>query len=214
MEIGMETLIVSNLVLWVLVVALSFVVFALSRQIGVLHERIAPAGALTLSGGLAPGERVPQMGLRTLDGSSRDLTDSARNGRGLLLFFLSPVCPVCKSLLPVILKIAREERGWLDVVFASDGDQRQDHDAYVETHGLESFPYVLSQQLGIALKVAKLPYAALVEADGTLVSKGIVNSREHVESLFEARRLGTPDIDQYLRAVHPVEEEARASAGE
>jgi hypothetical protein len=45
----MEALIVSNVVLWLLVIALGVVVYALTRQIGVLHERVAPAGALTLS---------------------------------------------------------------------------------------------------------------------------------------------------------------------
>ena len=41
-----ETLVISNIVLWVLVVILSLLVFALTRQIGILHERVAPAGAL------------------------------------------------------------------------------------------------------------------------------------------------------------------------
>ena len=102
-----------------------------------------------------------------------------------------------------------DERGWLDVVFASDGNQEQDHAAYVKEHGLEAFPYVMSQPLGLTFQVAKLPYAALVDERGTLVAKGIVNSREHVESLFEARRLAAPDIDHYLKSVR---ESANGSA--
>src|SRR5262245_43646093 len=43
----LEALLISNIVLWVIVVVLAAVVVALVRQIGVLHERIAPAGALT-----------------------------------------------------------------------------------------------------------------------------------------------------------------------
>ncbi len=41
-----QALLVSNAVLWVVVVLLGCVVAALARQIGVLHERVAPAGAL------------------------------------------------------------------------------------------------------------------------------------------------------------------------
>ncbi len=37
-----DPLLVSNALLWVLVVGLALVVLALARQIGVLHERIAP----------------------------------------------------------------------------------------------------------------------------------------------------------------------------
>ena len=39
-------LLVSNLVLWVLVIVLALIVLALARQVGILHERVAPAGAL------------------------------------------------------------------------------------------------------------------------------------------------------------------------
>ena len=41
-----EALVISNIVLWVLVIALALLVFALTRQVGILHERVAPAGAL------------------------------------------------------------------------------------------------------------------------------------------------------------------------
>src|SRR5262245_57818045 len=50
---------VSYIVLWVLVAVLSLVVLALVRQIGVLHDRIAPTGALMLAKGLTVGEPAP-----------------------------------------------------------------------------------------------------------------------------------------------------------
>src|SRR4029077_9228006 len=45
-------LLVSNAVLWILVIGLAIVIIALVRQIGLLHERIAPVGALMLAKGL------------------------------------------------------------------------------------------------------------------------------------------------------------------
>ena len=196
----MEALIVSNVVLWVLVIGLAFVVFALTRQIGVLHERVAPAGALTLSGGVKAGETPPALSLMTLDDSTLKLDSFAARGRGVLLFFLSPTCPLCRSLLPVVAKIAKEERKWLDVVFASDGGSRAEHAAYVADRQIESFPYVISQELGVAFQVGKLPYAALLDESGVLVAKGLVNSREHLESLFEAKRLGVASVNEYMSA--------------
>ncbi len=194
----MDALLVSNVVLWLVVVALGLVVLALTRQIGVLHERVAPAGALTLSGGVKPGESVPPMSLPTLSGGNIDLESFAARKRGLLIFFLSPTCPVCKSLLPVVTRIAKEERQWLDLLFASDGATKAEHEAYVADRNLESFPYVVSQQLGMALQVSKLPYAALVDESGVLVAKGLVNTREHIESLFEAKRLGVANINEFM----------------
>jgi methylamine dehydrogenase accessory protein MauD len=183
-----------------LLIALAFVVLALTRQIGVLHERIAPAGALTLSGGIKAGESVPDLELDALGGERIKLRSFAAAGRGVLVFFLSPTCPVCKSLIPVVTRIAKEERGWLDLLFASDGGTRAEHEAYVADRGLSSFPYVLSQPLGMALQVGKLPYAALIDEHGVLVAKGLVNTREHLESLLEARRLGVASINDFMRA--------------
>lgn len=55
----MTALAISNVVLWIVVLALLVVVFALTRQIGLLHERIAPAGALMINRGLTVGEQAP-----------------------------------------------------------------------------------------------------------------------------------------------------------
>ena len=44
----MDALIISNFLLWGVVLCLVLVILALSRQIGVLYERVAPMGALTI----------------------------------------------------------------------------------------------------------------------------------------------------------------------
>jgi len=205
----MEALLVSNVVLWLVVIALAVVVVALTRQIGVLHERVAPAGALTLSGGVKAGESVPDLELAAVSGESLRLRSFAERGRGVLVFFLSPTCPLCKMLLPVVTRIAREEKSWLDLAFASDGATLPEHRAYVAERGIDGFPYVVSQELGMAFQVGKLPYAALIDESGVLVAKGLVNTREHLESLLEARRLGVSSINEFMRAAAQNESEVK-----
>jgi methylamine dehydrogenase accessory protein MauD len=90
-------LLVSTLVLWVAVAVLAVVVFALVRQIGVLHQRIAPVGALMIGGGPKIGEAVPVLELEDLAGSSLRIGGENTSGRSTLLFFLSPTCPICES---------------------------------------------------------------------------------------------------------------------
>ena len=51
-----SALIISNIILWVIVIALALVVLALARQVGILHERVAPAGALQPTSGPKVGE--------------------------------------------------------------------------------------------------------------------------------------------------------------
>ena len=64
----MDALVVSHWVLWGLVLTLSGVVLALLRQVGVLHERIAPAGALVGGERPAVGERAPVLEVEDWDG--------------------------------------------------------------------------------------------------------------------------------------------------
>ncbi len=194
----MDTLLVSHLILWGVVILLCAVVAALARQIGVLHERIAPAGALTLGKGPEPGEAVAPLVLPRLDGGEVTIGGGRADGRSTLVFFLSPSCPVCKTLLPAVLSIRRSERHWLEVVFASDGDPDAQQ-AFVRTSQIGDAPYVVSTELGLRFKVPRLPFATLLDGQGILRARGLVNTREHLESLFEAQALGTPTVQDYLK---------------
>lgn len=193
----MTALAISNAVLWVLVLALSGVVLALVRQVGVLHERIAPAGALMLNRGPAVGEPAPQIEVADLEGHAYQLGRARPDGRSTLLLFVSPSCPVCKSLLPAVKSSRKDERGWMDVILASDGDAREQRE-FVRAQGLDGIPYVVSAALGLAYQVSRLPFAALLDEHGILRARGLVNSREHLESLFEAKRLGVASLQEYF----------------
>ena len=89
----MSALAISNAVLWVLVLVLTAVVLALVRQLGVLHERIAPAGALMLNRGPAVGEPAPLMEVADLEGQAHQLGSARADGRSTLLLFVSPELP-------------------------------------------------------------------------------------------------------------------------
>jgi methylamine dehydrogenase accessory protein MauD len=193
----MSALAISNIVLWVIVASLLVVVLALMRQLGVLHERIAPVGALMLNRGLAVGDKAPVLEVPALNGASVRIGEIRADGKSLLLLFVSPTCPVCKSLLPVVKSSGRDERGWLDIVLASDGDLEEQR-AFASSHNLDAAAYVLSAPLGITYQVSRLPFAALIDEAGILRARGLVNSREHLESLFEAKRLGVASLQQYF----------------
>jgi methylamine dehydrogenase accessory protein MauD len=192
-----RALVVSNLVLWVAVVALAALVVALMRQLGVLYERIAPAGALVAGAAPRVGERAPVVTVADLGGSPATLGGPSPDGRSTLLFFLSPTCPVCKTLLPVVRQIARAEARALRVLYASDGP-REEHLAFAREQAFDEREYLLGAALGLAYRVAKLPYAVLVDAAGVVRAEGLVNTREHVESLFEAMERGVASLDEYL----------------
>ena len=197
----MDLLLVSNIVLWIGFLAMVVVNLALARQIGVLYERVAPAGALMMNRKLEVGTRAPELAVPVLDGGV--LQVGTVSGKSQLLFFLSPDCPVCNELTPVLKSAAKAESDWLDVVLASDGEQ--DHRSYIERKGLQGFPYVLSELLGKTYGVAKLPYAVLIDEAGIIASMGIINSREHLESLFEAKERKVASIQEYMNRKQAVQ---------
>lgn len=191
------SLVIAVIIQWVLLIGLCALVLLLFRQVGMLHERLGPAGALTLPGGLSAGDTMPPMAMVAIDSSPVMVGGAQPDGKAILLFFLSPTCPVCKSLLPALRALAREHEANSRFVLASDGDEDLQR-RMVADEGLQSMPLVLSTELGRKLGVSRLPYAALVGADGVLIAKGLVNSREHLDSLFEARVLNSPSLQDYL----------------
>jgi methylamine dehydrogenase accessory protein MauD len=185
----------SVVLLWIVVVVLAFVVYALTRQIGVLYERVAPAGALMIGRGVTVGEAAPVVRATTLAGASTMVGALSPDGRASLVLFVSPTCPVCKTLLPAVRSLAKDSSP--RILLAGDGPAAE-HEAFAREQRLDLDAYVLSTQLGMTWQIAKLPYAVLVGADGVVRSHGLVNSREHLESLVEAFESGIPTIQDWL----------------
>ncbi|MGO1075284.1 methylamine dehydrogenase accessory protein MauD [Inquilinus sp. CA228] len=197
----MTLMIFALALLWVVVLGLIVALFALSRQIGVLYERITPLGALVNDSGPKIGDVSPRFALENLNGG--EVVIGPRPGRSTLVFFLSPTCPICKKLLPVLRSVREAERPWLDVVLASDGEEDRQR-RFIQTAGLTGFPYVNSTELGLAYRVSRLPFAVLLGEDGTVLSKGLVNSREQLESLFNAKEMGVASIQDFLDGYAPA----------
>ena len=191
----MTALVIANIVLWIAVLALLFGLYALARQVGILYERVAPMGALMIDAGPRVGQPLSPFALQDVRGTA--VTVGGTQSASTLLFFLSPTCPVCKKLIPVLKSIRASEGNWLRVVLASDGEQPE-HLAFLRQAGLGEFDYVLSRELGMHLQIGKLPYAVLLDQQGTLRAKGLVNSREQLESLFTAMDMNVASVQQFL----------------
>lgn len=201
-----EVLVISNVILWLVVIALAFVVLALARQVGILHERVAPAGALMPTSGPKVGELTEALSLTDLKNAPLTIGGANPDGLHTMVMFISPTCPVCKSLVPTAKSLAGTERKRMRLIFASDGDRIEQHQAYASDLSLDQYHYVLSEKLGMHYEVSKLPFAVLIGADGSLQSKGLVNTREHLESLIEAMDSGIATLQDYVGRVHQEHE--------
>jgi methylamine dehydrogenase accessory protein MauD len=92
---------------------------------------------------------------------------------------------------------------------ASAGD-REAQRRFAAERGLDALPYVVSTELGLAHGVGRLPHAVLIDAAGVVRAKGLVNSREHLESLLEAQDRNVASIQEFVaRPVGRTGEERR-----
>jgi methylamine dehydrogenase accessory protein MauD len=179
---------------------LSVVVFALARQIGVLHERITPVGALMTHHGPNVGEYAQPFDVTTVDERPLRIGGARSDGKRSLLLFVSPTCPVCKKLMPAALSLARAESRLVDLILISDGPI-EDHLSFRDALGLKNLDYVVSSKIGMTYSIGRLPFGLLLDPQGKVLSKGLTNTREHLESLLNVEDYGVVSLQQYRNAL-------------
>jgi methylamine dehydrogenase accessory protein MauD len=187
---------ISLWLLWGVVIILALTVLALARQVGVLHERVAPAGALLNGAGPGVGEASPRLEVHALAGNAITVGATLTAGKALLMLFVSHTCPICK-LIPVAQDFTKTER--LEVLYVGDGDLAEQR-KLIAQFGIDDRRFVNGPQIGLSYRVDKLPYAVLLDHEGLISAKGLVNSREHLESLIIAKETGFATLQSYLKA--------------
>lgn len=191
----LTSLIIAQILSWVVLLALGVGLLAVARQVGVLHIRVAPAGALATSGGPAVGDAIVKIDARTIEGAPVTIGGHAHDTALRLLMFVSAQCPLCKNIIPMAKSFARDER--VTLTFVGDDDVAAQR-AMIAQHVLDGYAFVNGPDVGQAYGVAKLPFAVLLNAEGTILSKGLVNSREHLESLIVAHEMGIATVQDYI----------------
>jgi methylamine dehydrogenase accessory protein MauD len=176
---------------------LAVAIALLVRNLRYLHSKLPAAGALMLSGGLRVGDSVPAVTADSLSGKSMQLGEDKMGGRGALLFFFSPTCPVSQAMLPVVQSFGQEHKAQFRTVFATDGHD-QGHSDVAKRYGLAKDDYTVSEALGMTIGVGRVPQAVLLDEDGRVRARGLINTREHLESLLNARDTQTATLQSFL----------------
>ena len=155
--------VVAFVVQWALLVVLAIVVVALARQVGVLHLRLGPRGALEVD------DEGPELGSAPLPQPARAADESTvllgGPGPRRMIVFSSPTCVVCREIAPAIPAAAAAMRVAPQVV----------HD----------------DAAGRTWNVPGTPFVVVLDERGVVRAKGTVNNLEQIEGLIETadRRL-------------------------
>lgn len=191
---AIEFLIASNVLLWLTLIGCVVALFGITRQVGILHERSAPLGAMITDHGPDIGDSAPKFEVVDYFGKAHRIGGPAP--RETLLMFTAPTCPICDKLLPIIKSVSRDEN--IAVFLISDG-QPEDHARFLKNHDLGGIPYIVSAEVGMRFQVGKIPYGVVIDSHGKIRAKGLTNTREHLESLVEGARTGHHSLQDYMK---------------
>lgn len=169
----------SYVILWFLVVVLCFVVVALARQVGTLHLRLGPRGALEMDDEGPPlGEAPVPAEINTLDGRVFTLGGP---GPAQVVMFVSPGCHLCEAVLPST-GVAAKSKG-MDATVLVDADPLEAAHVF-GARKLNANVAVAGDLVG-AYAVPGSPYVVILDDLGVARAKGTVNNLEQLEGLID-----------------------------
>ncbi|MBZ5725472.1 MAG: methylamine dehydrogenase accessory protein MauD [Acidobacteriia bacterium] len=184
--------------MWILVVLLAAGFVALARQIGLLYRRLGQSGARIENTGLDLGQIVEPFVATDLFGNR--VRVPWLGPQHTLLMFVAPFCSVCDQVAPAVKSISETEKGVVVVLVSFNGDADSNR-AYAAKHAMSRVPYVLSPDLALRLHVLATPYAIVLDSTGVVRAKGLINSREHLDSLLNAIELNYDSVQTYRKIV-------------
>lgn len=164
---------VSYIVLWGVVAALGVLVVALAREIGALHLRLGPRGALEIDGeGPELGAVIPPLEVEDLAGAPVVL---GGEGPTRLILFASPTCEPCLDVVPAVGPLAHQR---LRTAIVTDAPR-----TLLDPWRRLGATVLLSTEASVAYSVPGTPFAVVLGEDGRVLAKGTANDPEQLEGL-------------------------------
>ena len=170
----------SYVVLWLVVLALGFLLLGALRALGLVRWRLEQLEATTPSrtgrGGLKPGKKAPDFTLPGVAGGEVSLHDFA--GRRVFLVFTQSGCQPCHQVAPELNKLQRA--GAVQVLVVNNGSLEATRQWAAETHA--AFPVLAQPQFAVAKRyeMYATPFAFLIDERGVIVAKGLINNGQHI----------------------------------
>jgi methylamine dehydrogenase accessory protein MauD len=183
-------LVISNLVLWPVVLFLGFLLLGALRAQVLLRWRLEQLEATTPSrlgrSGLKTGKKAPDFSLPSLSGGDVALRDFT--GRKVLLVFAQGGCQPCHHIIPELNELA-EDQARPVVVFNGDLDSGRRWAAEAKAR----MPVLIQDKLAVSRRyeVFATPFAFLIDEQGIIASKGIINNKQQIGFVLTGHRPGS-----------------------
>jgi methylamine dehydrogenase accessory protein MauD len=171
---------ISDIVLWLAVLALGFLLLGALRALGLLRWRLDQLQATTPSrmgrGGLKVGKKAPDFTLPSVAGGEVSLHDFV--GRRVLLVLTQSGCKPCHRIMPELNKL--ERAGKVRVLVVNNGELETTRQWAQEAQVCA--PVLMQQHFSISKRyeMYATPFAFLIDERGLIASKGIINNGQHI----------------------------------
>jgi methylamine dehydrogenase accessory protein MauD len=182
---------ISQVVLWVLLLFLGFLLLGVLRNLGLLSWRLEQLETITPRrvgrNGLKNGTRAPEFTLPSVDRKEVALRDFA--GRKVLLVFTQTGCNPCQEIVPALNVLQR--KGELQVLTINNGDLDAARD-WARANKAK-FPVLVQDSWDISRRyqIFATPFAFLLDEKGVIVAKGVLNKPQHLRYVLARVHGGT-----------------------
>jgi methylamine dehydrogenase accessory protein MauD len=179
---------VSYAVLWGAVLFLGFLLLGALRVLELLRWRLEQLEATTPHrpgrSGLRPGKKAPDFTLPGVSGAEISLHDFA--GYKVLLVFTQTGCGPCSRIVTELNQL--HDAGEVRVLAVNNGDLEGARKWAAEAS--IRFPVAAQERFSTSksYEVFATPFAFLIDERGVVVSKGIVNNKQHIAFVLSGVR--------------------------
>jgi methylamine dehydrogenase accessory protein MauD len=173
-------LLLSNILSWVFVLVLGFLVIGALRALGLVNWRLdqleATRPARLGREGLKVGKRAPDFTLPSTDGREISLRDYS--GRKVLLVFTQAGCGPCHDIAPELNRLNAQNE--YHVLVVNNGEPHESREWAVEVRA--RFPVLMQEKFALSkrFEIFATPFAFVIDEQGVIASSGIVGSAEYL----------------------------------
>jgi methylamine dehydrogenase accessory protein MauD len=188
-------LLIANLVLWVAVLLLGFLLLGALRAVALLRWRLEQLEATTPSrlgrSGLRLGKKAPDFTLPAVSGGEMALHHYAN--RKLLLVFMQPGCGPCHQITPELNRL--QDAGEVQVLVIQNGASEAVQKWVKESR--PTFPVALQERFSLSKRyeVFATPFAFLIDERGAIAARGIVSTKQYLGFVMARAGHGEKEID-------------------
>jgi len=181
--IEMDFFSISYAVLWTVVLVEGVALLLVLRSVGTIFLNTREGISRD---GLSIGSMAPDIDATDAGGVPRSFREF--RGRWLVLVFASPTCTICLKLVPDLRALRSALGSEAEILVALRADGEEVASAYERATGEAAPVFAIGTKAGTEkYKVRVSPFVNVVDPQGILRAKGLVNTVENVEHLlFEA----------------------------